>query len=263
MMRLNKYDRAARSGFDVPKPRLADFGFPNSFLRNPFEGEHRAAKEKAAIKAFLLSIMIAAAVAYVVFQRFTAMGKGDLGVTKFYVIAISGTALWLSYNFIKSWFVNVLHTNEGVQRLAEYDAAIKVWEAKCEDWMESKLETGLLYWQEKRGVAFEYALMRLFQKRGCEVETTKFTGDGGIDLIVKVGGRTFWCQCKGHAKPVSVAPIREIAGVCSTGQAAPVILAVNGYTKPAIETANSLGVRCLDAHDLCKFARLEIIASLN
>lgn len=263
MMRLNKYDIAARSGFDLPKPRLSDFGFPSGFLRNPFEGEHRAAKEKSAIKAFVIALSIAAVVAYIVFQRFVAIGDGGLGSTKFYVTAISGTALWLSYSFIKPRFDNALHTNDGIERLAAYDTAIKAWEAKCEEWMESTLETGLIYWQEKRGVAFEHALMRLFQKRGCSVETTKLTGDGGIDLVLTIGGRTFWCQCKGHAKPISVAPIREIAGVCSTGQAAPVVLSANGYTRPAIETANSLGVTCLDANDICRLARLEVIASLN
>jgi hypothetical protein len=92
------------------------------------------------------------------------------------------------------------------------------------------------------------------------------------DGIVHREGQTFdrkqvahaWLEKReAHAKPIPVAPIREIAGVCSRGQAVPVVLAVNGYTKPALETAEELGVRCLDAHDLCKFARMETIVSIN
>ena len=141
-------------------------------------------------------------------------------------------------------------------RVLTYRTDVAAWEF-------TNSERGLGYWQALRGTDFEIAVALLFKRRGCDVTTTKSSGDGGIDLVLKIGGKVFWCQCKGYAKPVPVAPIREIAGVCSGGQASPILLAVNGYTKPARETANDLGVMCLDAPHLCKLARLETITSIS
>jgi HJR/Mrr/RecB family endonuclease len=155
--------------------------------------------------------------------------------------------------FLKSKF-NYYFTYR--DRVSTYRAGLAAWEF-------TNAESGLGYWQALRGIAFENAVALLFRRRGCVATTTKGSGDGGIDLVLTFGGKAYWCQCKAYAKSVSVAPIREIAGVCSRGQAVPVLLAINGYTKPALQTAEELGVRCLDAHDLCKLARMTTIASIS
>jgi HJR/Mrr/RecB family endonuclease len=154
---------------------------------------------------------------------------------------------------LRNIFYNYLSYSDNV---SAYRASLAAWELV-------NSERGLHYWKVLRGIDFEHAVAQLFRRRGCDVTTTKGSGDGGVDLVLNVGGKAFWCQCKGHAKPVSVAPIREIAGVCSRGQAGPVIFAVNGFTKPAIATADELGVACLDAPDLCNLARLEEITSVG
>ena len=141
------------------------------------------------------------------------------------------------------------------EKMSAYKADFVVWEF-------TNSERGLGYWQALRGIEFEHAAAALFRRRGCEVTITKGSGDGGVDLVLKVASKAYWCQCKGHGKPVPPAPIREIAGVCKHGQAAPVLLAVNGYTKAAKVEASDLGVVCLDATDLCKFAGLERITSI-
>lgn len=137
--------------------------------------------------------------------------------------------------------------------LTGYDDALR-------DWRDRQLETGQAYWREKRGIAFEIALRDFLVRRGCYVDTTKGSGDGGIDLIVKLGGSTYWCQCKGHATPVGVVVIREIAGVCSRGGGSPVVIAVNGYTSAAIATANQLGVLLIDTGQLITLAKQERIS---
>jgi hypothetical protein len=118
-----------------------------------------------------------------------------------------------------------------------------------EEWEYSYAETGLGFWKEKRGVEFEHALIRMFVARGCSAQGTKGSGDGGVDIILRLSG-TWWCQCKAHAKPVSVGPIREIAGVCSRNGARAAVFAINGYTKAARQTAEELRVRLFDAHDI-------------
>ena len=134
-------------------------------------------------------------------------------------------------------------------------AAVVDFETRVIDWNDRQTEAGLSYWKNMRGVAFEFAIRDFLTRRGCETEMTKGSGDGGIDLVVRMGSSTFWCQCKGHASPISVAVIREIAGVCSRGGGRPVVIAVNGYTNSAIATANKLRVQLIDAHDLTHMAR--------
>ncbi|UZK70750.1 restriction endonuclease [Sphingomonas sp. S1-29] len=124
------------------------------------------------------------------------------------------------------------------------------------------LETGVGFWKPMKGIAFERAVMKLFISRGCKAQMTKTTGDGGVDLRLSIAGNSYWCQCKGHAKPIGVAPIREIAGVCSKGANRPMVISTNGYTRPAIEAARELGVILLDTNDLVRIARLDNINAL-
>ena len=119
---------------------------------------------------------------------------------------------------IKHWFDQVyarVMPDSVEPRIRAYLDAMAVHDAAVADWNERQLETGRTYWREKRGVAFEKALQEFFVRRGCSVRTTNGSGDGGIDLILGMSGATYWCQCKGHASPIGVAVIREIAGVCS------------------------------------------------
>lgn len=141
-----------------------------------------------------------------------------------------------------------------------YFEAVVAYDAALRDWNDRQLETGQAYWREKRGVAFERALRDFLIRRGCSVDTTKGSGDGGVDLIVRLGGATYWCQCKGHASPIGVAVVREIAGVCSRGGGSPVVIAVNGYTSSAVETANQLGVLLIDTHQLISLAKQDRIS---
>jgi hypothetical protein len=137
-----------------------------------------------------------------------------------------------------------------------YGAALAEWEHYC-------LETGVGFWTGLRGVAFEQALSRLLSKRGCNVQMTKTTGDGGIDLILTMTNGQFFCQCKGQQNPVSVQVIREIAGVCSRGSNRAVVFAVNGYTRPAQDAAHDLGVLLYDVRDIVRLAGLARVDTLG
>ena len=152
------------------------------------------------------------------------------------------------------------HQNPDVQT---YIDALAVYRNKVRDWNERQTEIGRTYWKEKRGVAFEEAVEALLSRRGCKVQTTKGSGDGGIDLIAMFGGSTFWCQCKGHKSPVGVAVVREIAGICSRGGGVPVVIAVNGYTKAAVDTAQQLGVLLIDTHNLVNMAKQQRLSQWN
>lgn len=174
-------------------------------------------------------------------------------------------AVWAAYitMVITSWFTGQYEHLVGdpvEPSVRSYINAAVAYDTALRDWNDRQLETGQTYWREKRGVAFENAMKEFLARRGCSVDTTKGSGDGGIDLIAKLGGSIYWCQCKGHASPVGVAVVREIAGVCSRGGGAPVVIAVNGYTSAAVETANQLGVLLIDTHHLISLARQERIS---
>lgn len=209
------------------------------------------------ITYFLIGVLVV-----IIGQILFGNGDNNISTAKTTLICylfLGSPALVMFYNkaniegILRASFTNYLSYSDNV---AAYRDNLAAWEF-------TNSEHGLGYWQALRGIDFEHAVALLFKRRGCDVTTTKSSGDGGVDLVLTVGAKAFWCQCKGHAKPVSVAPIREIAGVCSRGQAAPVILAVNGFTGPAIAAADELGVTCLDAADLCNLARLEAITSLG
>ena len=149
------------------------------------------------------------------------------------------------------------------KKVIRHRASLAQYERDVLDWDDRTRETGLGYWRSMRGVEFEKAMTAFLNRRGCRVSMTKGSGDGGIDLIVEVGGRTYWGQCKAHAAPISVAPIREIAGVCSRGSAKPVVFAVNGFTRAAITTAAELGVGLVDAPNLVAMAKTQSLTGIG
>lgn len=133
------------------------------------------------------------------------------------------------------------------------------------NWQFTQTEAGFGYWQNLKGVEFERAVALFFNLRGCSANLTKTTGDGGIDVVLNVGNRTYWCQCKGLAKPVSVSEIRRIAGASlkSKGSAQPVMFATNGCTLPALSEAQELGVICIDGIQLSELASRPKISALK
>lgn len=128
-------------------------------------------------------------------------------------------------------------------------------------WNHFHVVSGEGYWRGLRGTDLEWAVARVFREQGWEVRTTPSTGDGGIDLVLQHANARFFCQCKGHAKPVSVAAVREIAGVCAASDAIPMLIAVNGLTGPASKEAQDLSVIAWDSAKLAAFARGDLALS--
>ena len=132
-------------------------------------------------------------------------------------------------------------------------------------WIEFSTEQGFSYWRDQRGRQFEESVAKFFRRRGWSANLTRATGDGGIDVILGRGAIAYWCQCKGHAKPVPVAEIRRIAGatIKSNGAAKAMIISANGFTRPALDEARELGVVCLDGIRLSQLARRGEIIDLD
>jgi|APAga8741244001_1050109.scaffolds.fasta_scaffold07049_6 restriction system protein len=109
------------------------------------------------------------------------------------------------------------------------------------------------------GFQFEYYLAALFKALGYKVEVTKATGDFGADLILKNEQEKIVVQAKRYSSKISNKAIQEIYTSMSHYNATSAWVVTNNFfTKPAIELANSTGVKLVDRKDL-----IDLIIKVN
>lgn len=105
------------------------------------------------------------------------------------------------------------------------------------------------------GVEFEKICQKLVEKMGFATETTKASGDGGIDLIAYnnqplLAGK-YIIQCKRYSGSVGEPIIRDLYGVVMSERANKGILMTTGYfTKSAITFANGKPIELIDGKEM-------------
>lgn len=108
------------------------------------------------------------------------------------------------------------------------------------------------------GIEFEKVCQKLVENMGFKTETTKASGDGGIDLIAYnhqplLSGK-YIIQCKRYSGSVGEPIIRDLYGVVMSERANKGILMTTGYfTKSAVSFAEGKPVELIDGeklHDL-------------
>ena len=237
----------------TPVPKMAEFGLPSDFSMKAYSDktldlEQRRRFITRITMLFSFLIIFAVLLAYkIAFLMFSPV----FFVIAYYLLKKPLNLLIASGVKSDDWELNLKDEAE------DYSAAVAEWRFR-------QTEFGEGYWRGLKGIAFEKAVAEFFRRRGCTASLTGMTGDGGIDILLNIGEKRYWCQCKGHAAPVPVGEIRRIAGATlkSQGMAYPVMFATNGYTKPAILEAVELGVLCFDTVDLVKRAPLSLILEL-
>jgi len=101
------------------------------------------------------------------------------------------------------------------------------------------------------GIEFEKVCQRLLEKMGFLVETTKTTGDGGIDLIAYnsqplLSGK-YIIQCKRYTGSVGEPIIRDLYGVITSERANKGVLMTSGvFTKQAQSFAEDKPIELID-----------------
>lgn len=104
------------------------------------------------------------------------------------------------------------------------------------------------------GLEFEQICQRLVSKMGFEVEPTKATGDGGIDLIAYnnqplLEGK-YIIQCKRYTGSVGEPILRDLYGVVTSERANKGILITTGYfTQKAICFAEGKPIELIDGDE--------------
>lgn len=143
----------------------------------------------------------------------------------------------------------LIRIEKEIEQLESYNAAILAWK-------NYNTETGHNYWLSLRGEALEYAVASMLRRIGWTVETTKKSGDGGIDLIISKDSKRILAQCKGYAEKIGVAPIRDAAGVKSISGDEFVVIGPSGFTAGAVEFAVKSGIVLWDVRKLTTIAEV-------
>jgi hypothetical protein len=115
-----------------------------------------------------------------------------------------------------------------VQRHGRFQAARNAFEARLREAEERERRKHAAFWQSLSGHRFEHELGRLFKQLGYSVKQTPGSGDGGIDIVLRRGGKTTIVQCKQTKHAVAPAVARELYGALIASNADDGILAVTG-----------------------------------
>jgi restriction endonuclease family protein len=109
------------------------------------------------------------------------------------------------------------------------------------------------YWLDLSGHQFEKEVAKLYEAHGYDVQVTKGSGDGGIDIFLEKAGRRYGVQCKNHHKAIGPAAIRDLYGAMShEGLDAGIFIASSGYTKGAKEFARNKAITLLDINNVLR-----------
>lgn len=100
-----------------------------------------------------------------------------------------------------------------------------------------------LSWRE-----FELLMAEVFRREGFAVAETQSGPDGGVDLVLTLGGQTRFVQCKQwRTQKVGVAKVRELWGVVAAREAKGGVFVTSGhYTQEASLFAEGLDLRLID-----------------
>lgn len=92
---------------------------------------------------------------------------------------------------------------------------------------------------------FEDYIAAIYKKLGYSVQQTKRTGDGGKDIIIRKGGKTYYVECKRYQKPIDARKMRDFIGACAIGgpHIKGIYVTTSSFTKDAEQAAKQQGVQ--------------------
>lgn len=120
------------------------------------------------------------------------------------------------------------------------------------------MQTGLDSLQAMNWREFETLVGEAFRRQNYVVEETGLGGpDGGVDLILRQGGRKTLVQCKQRkSRQVNVSTIREMWGLAAHHQADAVkVVCVHDFTKDAADFAVGKSIELVTGRHLLELVR--------
>lgn len=111
--------------------------------------------------------------------------------------------------------------------------------------------------QYMSGREFEHFTSDVLQGLGYRTTILGGSGDQGVDVIARGGGKEIAIQCKNYDRPVGNRPVQEVyAGAHHHGCTDMWVIAPKGFTKGAIGLAQNVGVSLYDYAALRSWTRL-------
>jgi hypothetical protein len=115
-------------------------------------------------------------------------------------------------------------------------------------------------WQSLRGVPFEDFLADVFEELGYSVETTKTSGDQGVDLVVTGKGRRIAVQAKGYTGSVGNKAVQEVyAGMKFYRCDKCVVVTNSAFTSGAVSLAKSVHCLLIDQYRIADFIQGKVL----
>ena len=106
---------------------------------------------------------------------------------------------------------------------------------------------------------FERLITEAFRQQGYTAERTSTGADGGVDIVLKMRGKTTLVQCKQYKSfKVGVTIVRELKGVVAVEGADSGIVVCSGrFTREAEEFAQKAGITLIGGDELVKLMQLD------
>lgn len=138
----------------------------------------------------------------------------------------------------------------------EYEKALRKSQ-ECDAWLQDKRNKLLISdWRSLRGIAFEDYLAAAFEANGFVVQTTKASGDQGIDLIVVRQSLKLAIQAKGYEGSVGNAAVQEaLAGMQYYGCNCCAVITNSYFTPNAIDLASKTNCKLIDGNKILDLIR--------
>lgn len=177
-------------------------------------------------------------------ERGAAFSYGWIGFIGGSVVAIWGGDALLRL---------VWKRNARVQRYVRFKSDLEAFEAAVKEAEARELRTRAAFWQSLPGHRFEHELAPLFKRQGYDVDVTRGSGDGGVDIFLRRSGRTTVVQCKQTTHPVGPAAARELYACLMHFSADDGILAtVGGVTAGVHKYFNGKPLRVMDLSEILR-----------
>lgn len=109
------------------------------------------------------------------------------------------------------------------------------------------------YWTNTTGIIFEHRVADLLHRLGYEVQVTKASNDGGIDIIASKNNINIAVQCKCHKRPIGPKDARELYGViCDQHHIFKegMLVCPAGFTKGVYNFVSDKPIKLLELTDL-------------
>ena len=110
-------------------------------------------------------------------------------------------------------------------------------------------------WSHLDGEAFERELAAVYNGLGYQIRRTPSSGDGGVDLILRMGDETTVVQCKARRDKIGVSTARELsASIVDFKAHRGVIACFEGVTQPTVEYIRDKPIEVIDLNDIIRMA---------